>query len=321
MSELEIWTEKFRPKNLNDVIGQKPIVEKLKAFVANKNLPHLLFSGPAGTGKTTCAIAIAKELYGDNWRKSMLELNASDERGIDVVRVKIKDFARTKPLPGIPFKIIMLDEADSLTKDAQHALRRTMESYTGTCRFILSCNYSSKIILPIQSRCAVFRFKPLEQADVADYVKRIAESEKMDINDKTVKAVYDASEGDLRRATNILQSAAALGAKFDEEIIYSVSGVAKPEEIDSIITLAMEGNLKKAKADMIDVMLKYGLSGIDAIKLLNRQVWELDIPNQKKIWLIDRIGEYEFRIVEGADEFLQIEALLAQFGGCQNVHG
>ncbi|MEM4248570.1 MAG: replication factor C small subunit [Candidatus Nanoarchaeia archaeon] len=319
MSEFEIWTEKFRPSNLDEIIGQKPIVEKLKAFVTAKNMPHLLFAGPAGTGKTTCAIAMARELYAEDWKKCMLELNASDERGIDIIRVKVKDFARTKPMPGIPFKIIMLDEADSLTKDAQHALRRTMESYTNTCRFILSCNYSSKIILPIQSRCAVFRFKPLAKEEVLEYVNKIAESEKLKIDDKALNAVYDASEGDLRRATNILQSAAALAAKIDEAIIYSVSGVAKPKEIENVIKTALAGDIKKAKTEMFNIMLNYGLSGIDAVKLINKQVWDSDIPSSQKIWLIDKIGEYEFRIIEGADEFLQIEALLAQFAISKEV--
>jgi len=153
-----MWTEKFRPDNFSDIKGQKDIVKRIKAFVEQKNMPHLLFAGPAGVGKTTLSLVVVKQLYKDMWRENFLELNASDERGIDVVRVKVKEFARTKSIGNVPFKIIYLDECDALTKEAQQALRRTMENYTQTCRFILSCNYSSKIIEPIQSRCAVFRF-------------------------------------------------------------------------------------------------------------------------------------------------------------------
>jgi replication factor C small subunit len=313
MSELEIWTEKYRPKTLDEVIGQQQIVEKLKAFVRSKNIPHLLFAGPAGTGKTTCAIAVAKELYGADWNKNMIELNASDERGIDTIRVKVKDFARTRPMPGTPFKMIMLDEADALTKDAQHALRRTMENYANTCRFILNCNYSSKIILPIQSRCALFRFKPLNSDDVKKYIEKIVKFEKLKINPKATDAVYDASGGDLRMVTNILQSCASLGKDINEEMVYSVAGVAKPKEMEAILKLALDGRISEAKTKILSTMLNYGLSGLDTIKIINKHVWDMDIPDSQKIWLIDRIGEYEFRIVEGADEFLQIESLLAQF--------
>ncbi|MFH1276390.1 MAG: replication factor C small subunit, partial [Candidatus Woesearchaeota archaeon] len=182
--ESAIWTEKYRPSSFDEIKGQQEIVEKLKAFVAQQNLPHLLFSGPAGIGKTTLSLVIAKQLFGDTWRENTLELNASDERGIDVVRVKVKDFARTKALGNVPFKLIYLDESDALTKEAQQALRRTMENYTKTCRFILSCNYSSKIIDPIQSRCAVFRFKPLNKEDIFALIDKVAKSENLTVTDE-----------------------------------------------------------------------------------------------------------------------------------------
>ena len=312
MDKLEIWTEKYRPSKLDDVVGQKEIVNRLSAFVKNKNVPHLLFAGPAGVGKTTCAMAMAKELFGDNWHSNFLEMNASDERGIDMIRTKVKDFARTKPIDA-PFKIILLDEADALTSEAQHALRRMMEKYTTTCRFILDCNYSSKILLPIQSRCVVFRFKPLSEEDVKNYINRIAKEEKLKIDDKAIQAVIDSSDGDLRKVTNILQSCSALDKNISEESVYSVAGIAKPKEMKEILETAVKGDIKKAKDRMLDVMLKYGLSGLDVIKLINKIVWDMDIDDRKKIKLIDKIGEYEFRIVEGSDEYLQIESLLAQF--------
>jgi len=151
----KVWTEKYRPQTFEDVKGQDDVISRLRAFTKGDSMPHLLFSGPAGVGKTTCALVIAKTMYGEHWRDNVLELNASDERGIDVVRTKVKDFARTMAIKDVPFKIIYLDEADHLTKEAQAALRRTMEDYSSGTRFILSCNYASKIISPIQSRCVL----------------------------------------------------------------------------------------------------------------------------------------------------------------------
>ena len=193
----EIWTEKYRPKTLDDVVGQKHVTERLKAYVASRNMPHLLLTGPAGTGKTTCSLALAKEMFGTEWKGNFIELNASDERGIDVVRGKIKEFARTAPLGDADFKIIFMDEADALTNDAQAALRRTMEKYSGICRFILSCNYSSKIIDPIQSRCAVFRFKPLTVDDVSGFLNMIVEKENIDITEDAVKGYNTVIKGDM----------------------------------------------------------------------------------------------------------------------------
>ncbi|MBU4255733.1 MAG: replication factor C small subunit, partial [Candidatus Thermoplasmatota archaeon] len=205
----DVWIEKYRPKKLDEVAGQDNVVERLKAYVKTHSLPHLLFAGPAGTGKTSCAIALAKEMFGDVWKQNFHEMNASDERGINVVRTKIKDFARTASIGEVGFKIIFLDEADALTPEAQAALRRTMEKFTKTCRFIMSVNYSSKIIEPIQSRCAVFRFRPLKQEDIKKYLAFIAKNEGLKITDDGSDAIVYVASGDMRKAVSSLQVAAS----------------------------------------------------------------------------------------------------------------
>jgi len=308
-----IWTEKYRPKDFSEIKGQREVVKRVKAFVEQKNMPHLLFAGPAGTGKTSLALVIAKKLFRDNWRANFLELNASDERGIDVIRVKVKDFARTRAIGEVPFKIIYLDECDALTKEAQQALRRTMENYTQTCRFILSANYSSKIIDPIQSRCAMFRFKPLEKKDMFVIIEHIAKEESLKINEKAKEALVEVSEGDCRKLENILQSCAALGKHITEETVYSLASVAQPDELKKVLELALSGKFIESRNKLLDVMLDYGLSGQDIIKQVQKEIWKLDIDPHKKVKLIDKCGEIEFRMTEGSDEFIQLEALLSQF--------
>ena len=309
----EIWTEKYRPKTLDDVIGQKDVTKRLKGYVEAKNMSHLMFAGSPGTGKTTCSLALAGGMFGDGWKGNFIELNASDDRGIEVVRGRIKDFARTAPVEGAEFKIIFLDESDALTNDAQGALRRTMEKYSKTCRFIFSCNYSSKIIDPIQSRCALFRFRPLSSEDIKEFLKKIAVNENLDIEDSALDALIYIARGDMRRAVNTLQIASTVEGTITPDVIAKVSCTANEEDIASILTLALEGKFIDASNKLDRVMIEYGLSGQDIIRQLHAQIFKLPIDTAAKVTLVDRTGEIEFRIIEGSNEKIQLEALLAYF--------
>ncbi|MDY6930842.1 MAG: replication factor C small subunit [Halobacteriota archaeon] len=309
----EIWVEKYRPKKLCDVVGQEEATRRLQAYVDAKTIPHLLFSGPPGVGKTACAISATRELFGDSWQMNFTELNASDERGIDTVRYNIKSFAKTAPLGGADFKVIFLDEADALTSPAQSALRRTMEQYSRTCRFILSCNYSSKIIEPIQSRCAIYRFRPLSKGALKERILYVASEEDVNITDDAVDAIIYIAMGDMRRAINSLQSAAVLKKKIDSETIYQVTATAHPEEMEELIELALAGDLVKSLKKLEYFFEDQGLSGGDITEQIYRAVLGMDIPAQKKVKLIDRIGETDFRITEGANERVQLDALIAHF--------
>lgn len=307
----KIWTEKYRPQKLADVVGQNSIVSKLKKFLEHKNMPHLLFSGPAGVGKSTLALAIAKELYADSWKENFLELNASDERGIDVVRTKIKEFAKIRTLDDVPFKIIFLDEADALTKDAQQALRRTMEVFTENTRFILSCNYSSKIIDPIQSRCAVFRFKNLSKDEIKNMVDNIAKKEELEVSSDAKNALTIIAEGDARKLTNIMQSISYLKKEINAEDVFEMASFASPKEIKEFINLAIEKKFAVARKKLMDVMIKYGLSGVDIIKNIVREIQILDIDEHKKLEMIRICADVEFRLVEGSNDSVQLDYLIA----------
>ncbi len=311
--EHAIWTEKYRPSTFSQVKGQDAILKRTKAFVEQQNMPHLLFSGPAGVGKTTLALVIAKSLFGDAWRENVLELNASDERGIDIIRVKVKEFARTRAIGDAPFKIIYLDECDALTKEAQQALRRTMENYTQTCRFILSCNYSSKIIDPIQSRCTLFRFKPLSKEDIFGIIDTIAKEEDLHIDAKAKEALFTISQGDVRRLENVLQSSSAVDKTITDSLLFSIASMARPKEIRQILDHCLKQDFSSAKKVLLDTMLNHGLSGTDIIKQIQQEVWSLIAPDDKKLDMVKACGDIEFRLVEGSDEFIQLEALLARF--------
>ncbi len=311
ISEL-LWAEKYRPRSLDDIVDQEEVVTRLKKFVEERNMPHLLFVGPPGTGKTTAAHALAHDLFGENYQQYMLELNASDERGIDTIRTKVKEFARTRTPAEIPFKIVLLDEADNMTADAQQALRRLMEMYTVNTRFILIANYPSKIIEPIQSRCALFRFTPLKKEDVIARLKWICEQEKCSYTIEGLETIYEVSEGDMRRAINILQAASAIGT-VTPDVVYKVIGLAHPHEIREMIKMALEGRFNESRARLRKLMIEYGLSGVDIIKQIHREIFsgEIKLPDEARILIADYAGEIQFRLVEGADDEIQLNAFLA----------
>lgn len=308
----EMWAEKYRPQSLSEMVNQKEIVERLESFVKTKNIPHCIFAGPPGTGKTTAALCLARDLYGAGYREHLMELNASDERGINVVRKTVKTFARMRSIGEIPFKIMILDEADNMTRDAQQALRRTMERFTGTCRFILIANYSGKIIEPIQSRCAPFRFTYLSREDHDIYLRRIIEKENVKMSDDGLDAIFEVCGGDLRKTTNTLQAAASLGRPIDAETIYSVIGRANPADVREMITLAMKGDFIGSREKLREMILKYGLAGIDIIRQIHIEIFRSGVPEKWKIKLADAIGEIDFRLIQGADEEVQLSALLAR---------
>ncbi len=308
-----LWAEKYRPRSLDDIVNQKEIVERLKKFVKEKNMPHLLFAGPPGTGKTTAALALVHDLYGENYVEYFLELNASDERGIDVIRNKVKEFARTVAPTNVPFKVVLLDEADNMTADAQQALRRTMELYTESTRFILACNYLSKIIEPIQSRTALFRFYPLKREDIVSRLAYILKNEKVEYDQKALDTIYDITMGDMRKSINILQAASAYG-KVTIESVYKVLGLAQPKEIREMLNLALQGKFVQAREKLKTLLVVHGLSGEDIIKQIHRELTSSDfqISDELRVLLLDYIGEAEFRIIEGADDEIQLSATLAK---------
>jgi replication factor C small subunit len=309
-----MWIEKYRPKTIDEIIGQDETKTRLKGFVESKSLPHLLFAGPPGTGKTSTVITLATEIFGEgNISGNLLELNASDDRGIDIIRNEVKDFAKTLPIDA-PFKIISLDEADALTSAAQHALRRTMEKYVSSSRFVLLCNYPGKIIEPIQSRCAFFRFQRLGDDVIKEQMAYISKKENVDYTSKGLDMLVKVSNGDLRKAINVLQATAATGGKIEETSVLETVGGVDPNEIEKLLNAARNQEFDRAKGKLQDLIFVRGVAGSDIIREINSNITRMDFSDESKLKIIDRLAEVDFRLTEGASPDIQIAALLAHIG-------
>ncbi|MCL4399129.1 replication factor C small subunit [Candidatus Parvarchaeota archaeon] len=307
-----LWVEKYRPSSFKDIIGQKESVDKLSAMVSKKEIQHMILSGPPGVGKTTSAVVLAKSLFGENmWSQNFIELNASDDRKLSVIQGKVKEFARTKPIDA-PFKIILFDEADSLTQEAQQALRRMMEEYSGTCRFVFSVNYQNNIIEPIQSRCAILRFHPLTREDVFTFIRRIAKEEELDVDEQSMDALYYVSKGDLRALTNLLQSLSSVSKKITADVVYTQSGILDAGRIKEGLKKAVSGDYAGARKVFLEIMD----SGVN-IKELLASVFEIivssdDIVDRKfRSYVIEKLAETDYRVIEGATPFIQFQSFLA----------
>jgi len=310
-TDFTILAEKYRPKKLDDIIGQEHIISYVKKFVENKNVPHMLFSGPPGTGKTTTAKAIARELYGEDWKSFFMEINASDDRGIDTVRDKVKGYARVKII-GHEFKIIFLDEADSITPPAQNALRRVIEMNSDKCRFIISCNYPNKIIDPIIDRCVVFRFRAIKTEDMLLMMKQIAKAEGVDISNEAVGVLCALSGGSMRRAMNTLDTLKLSNLTgIDENKIYEVTSYVNDDFVRSLLVCVKNGDLDAVDKQVNKLLNVNVYEPIEIIESLERLLkGSKSLPMKAKLEALARLGDTEFRISMGANSYIQLKTYM-----------
>ncbi|PRP88648.1 replication factor C subunit 5-like [Planoprotostelium fungivorum] len=307
------WVEKYRPKELTDLISHHQILDTITKLINGGKMPHFLFYGPPGTGKTSTILAVARKLYGKNYSQMILELNASDDRGINVVRDQIKDFANTRSMFTTGLKLVVLDEADAMTQPAQAALRRVIEKYTKTTRFCLICNYLNKLTPAIQSRCTRFRFGPLMTDDVIDRVTQISKLEGVKITEAGLSAVVRLGQGDMRKCLNVLQSAHMGYDKIDEEEIYQCTGQPLPSDIQTIFDTLFNKGFKFAVDKISKLQSTKGLALQDIITELHRKILKVEFSEEVKMILIDKLADIEHRLAAGTSEKLNLGALVGAF--------
>ncbi|KAF8915637.1 P-loop containing nucleoside triphosphate hydrolase protein [Mucidula mucida] len=307
------WVEKYRPVTLDDVVSHKDITATIEKFIEKNRLPHLLFYGPPGTGKTSTILAVARRIYGNEYRKQILELNASDERGIDVVREQIKQFAETRTLFSKGYKLIVLDEADMMTQAAQAALRRVIEQYTKNVRFCIICNYVNKITPAIQSRCTRFRFSPLPIDQVERRLTTVVEAENVNLTDDGKKALLKLSKGDMRRALNVLQACHAAYDLIGEEEIYNCTGSPHPKDVEVIVNSMLSDEFTTSYNLITAMKTERGMALQDLIAGTYEFIEGLDLKPNARIYLLDHLATTEHRLSTGGNEKLQMTALLSAF--------
>ncbi|XP_042297674.1 replication factor C subunit 5 [Sceloporus undulatus] len=308
------WVEKYRPQTLNDLISHQDILSTIQKFISEDRLPHLLFYGPPGTGKTSTILACAKQLYKEKEFNSMvLELNASDDRGIDIVRGPILNFASTRTIFKKGFKLVILDEADAMTQEAQNALRRVIEKFTENTRFCLICNYLSKIIPALQSRCTRFRFGPLTPELMVPRLQHVIEKEKVDVSDDGMKALVTLSNGDMRRSLNILQSTNMAFGKVTEETVYTCTGQPLRSDIANILDWMLNQDFTTAYHNIMELKTLKGLALHDILTEIHLFVHRVDFPSSVRIQLLIKMADIEHHLAVGTSEKIQLGALVGAF--------
>ncbi|XP_015605396.1 replication factor C subunit 5 [Cephus cinctus] len=314
------WVEKYRPAKLDDLISHEDIISTINKFIKEDQLPHLLFYGPPGTGKTSTILACARQLYKPAQFNSMvLELNASDSRGIQIVRGPILNFASTRTMFNSGFKLIILDEADAMTNDAQNALRRIIEKYTDNVRFCIICNYLYKIIPALQSRCTKFRFGPLDPEQIIPRLEHVIAEEKVEATEDGKKALMTLSGGDMRRVLNVLQSTWLAFGSVTEQTVYTCVGHPLPRDIQTILHWLLNESYLLAYCKIEELKVNKGLALQDILVQLHLFVSKLELPKENMINLLIKMAEIEKRLIAGTSESVQLNSLISAFYNSREI--
>jgi len=312
------WVEKYRPKDLSELVSQDHIISTLQNLIDSNKLPHLLFYGPPGTGKTSTILACARKINGAAYQNLILELNASDDRGINNVREEIKDFASTKRIFDKGIKLVILDEADAMTNDAQAALRRVIEKFTSNTRFCIICNYINKISPAIQSRCTKFRFGPLTGQQIRSRLEEIIKLEKVEATENGIQALIRLAAGDMRKVLNVLQATNMAFGIVNEENVYKCTGNPLPRDIEKIINILFNDPFTDAFAKIHSLSTKKGLALQDILRDVHKKILLLKLDNEVAIELFMKLSDIEYRLSVGAIDKLQLSSLIGAFQIARN---